>query len=381
MKFDSHLCLVSAQAAPNLTPALDPAFRPASITLAVSTDMQEKARWLESVLKEQGVKVEKLDIQNPYDYFECWDNFAEWLGNQTNEAALNVTGGTKVMAMVAQDVFHEEKKPVFYVNIENDEVIRLDKRGAGFILSSKIKLKHYLEAHGYTVSQLCKPDIKGNIRDLVDRLAYESERLGRALGKLNWLASQAEEDSRTGTFVTPALDRYDQDSKAFDSLISMFKEENMLSLEKNRLVFPDDAARRFVNGGWLEYLFAQSIASIAPAADIVDWGMNIDVCAPNGSTRNELDIACLVKNTLHIIECKSANLAADGRTGDSSGTDAIYKLDALRRMGGLRTKAMLVDFRGSLSESDKKRARQMNLDILSGAQLRDLKGALKTWLK
>lgn len=381
MKFDSHLCLVSAQATPNLTPALDPAFQPASITLAVSNDMQEKARWLENVLREQGVKVEKLAIQNPYDYFECWDNFAEWLGNQTNEVALNVTGGTKIMAMAALDVFHEEKKPVFYVNIENDELIRLDKRDAGLTLSSRIKLKQYLEAHGYAVSQSSKPDINRDTRDLVDRLAYESGRLGRALGKLNWLASQAKEESQTGTFISAELDRYGPDKNSFETLISMFEKENMLSLKANRLVFPDDDARQFVNGGWVEYLLAQSVASIAPSARIVDWGMNLKVLAPNGKTSNELDVACLARNTLHIIECKSANLAADGKTGDSSGTDAIYKLDALRRIGGTRTKAMLIDFRGSLNESDRRRARQMNLAILSGTQLRDLKGELKAWFK
>lgn len=381
MRFDSHLCLVSAQATPNLAPALDPSFRPVTVTLAVSEDMREKARWLEKVLKEQGAKVEKLDIANPYDYNQCWECFAEWLGKQANGVALNATGGTKVMAMAALDVFREERKPVFYVNIENDAVIRLDTREAPFTLPTKIKLKQYLEAHGYSVLKLNKPDINRDIRDFVQRLAYESERLGKALGQLNWLASQAVEAKETGVFVSPALDRHVLDSKTFDLLISMFKDKSMLILKDNKLVFTDEEARKFVNGGWLEYLILQSLSTLASELGITDWAMGIEVLAPNGNTRNELDAACLIKNTLHIIECKSANLALNGKMGETSGTDALYKLDTLRRMGGARTKAMLVDFRGSLNDTDKRRAAQMNLEVVSGSQLRDLRGALKAWLK
>ncbi|MCO6427470.1 DUF1887 family CARF protein [Nitrosomonas communis] len=383
MKFDSHLCLVSAQATPNLVPALDPAFQPASVTLAVSADMQEKARWLEKVLKERGIQVEKLALADAYDYNQCWECFAEWLGRQSSNVALNVTGGTKVMAMAAQDVFREEKKPVFYVNIETDEVIRLDTREAPFTLPTRIRLKQYLEAHGYIVpKKLNKPDINRDIRDFINRLAYESERLGKALGTLNWLASQAVATRETGAFVSPALNKHDLDSKALDELITMFKNENKLSLQNDKLVFPDEDARKFVNGGWLEYLVFQTLATLAGELGGMDWATGIEILAPDGRrTQNELDAACLLKNTLHIIECKSANLSSNGKTGESSGTDALYKLDALRRIGGLRTKAMLVDFRGSLRDIDKSLAAQMNLAVVSGSQLRNLQGEIKTWLK
>ena len=47
MKPIIHLCLVSAQATPNLTPALDPAIRPRRVILLVSPDMRRRADWLE----------------------------------------------------------------------------------------------------------------------------------------------------------------------------------------------------------------------------------------------------------------------------------------------------------------------------------------------
>ncbi|WP_177198134.1 Card1-like endonuclease domain-containing protein [Nitrosomonas communis] len=381
MKFDKHLCLVSAQATPNLAPAVDPSFQPSVVTLAISGDMREKAQWLEEVLKERSIQVEKLAIADAYDYNQCWEYFAEWLGKQSSNVALNVTGGTKVMAMAAMDVFREERKPVFYINIENDEVIRLDTREAPFILPTKIKLKQYLEAHGYSVMKISKPDIDRDIRDFLNRLAYESERFGKALGKLNWLASQAVETRKTGVFLSPALDKLDLDNNALDELISMFKNVNKLSLQDNKIVFPDEDACKFVNGGWLEYLIFQTLASLAGGLGGIDYAASVEIQAPDGRTRNELDAACLLRNTLHIIECKSANLSSNGKASESSGTEALYKLDALRRMGGLRTKAMLVDFRGSLRDIDKSRAAQMNLAVVSGSQLRNLQGEMKAWLK
>lgn len=375
MRFDTHLCLVSAQATPNLAPALDPDFKPRRVVLAVSQDMREKARSLESVLKRHGIAVEKLTVNNAYDFNDCWDVFSGWIGNQKN-AALNVTGGTKVMAMAAQDVFREVKKPVFYVNVENDEVIRLDVREKPFTLPTKIKLPEYLEAHGYSVSgNPAKPDINAGRRDFIDRLAYESGRLGRALGQLNWLAQQAQPG-----LISPALDTQDRDSR-LDELIRMFEHDLQLELRDGKLIFPDEAARQFVNGGWLEQLVYQALAQIAPGLGIADYAIGLEVLAQDGKTRNELDAACLYRNTLYLIECKSANLAAPGRGNECSGTDALYKLDALRIMGGQRTRAALVDFRGSLRDADKRRAAQMNLRVISGSQLGNLQGELKAWLK
>ena len=113
MKFDTHLCLVSTQATPNLTPALDPDFRPRKVVLAVSPDMRERGMWLGNVLKRHGVLIERLEITDPYSYDQCWESFAEWLEEQAEGIALNVTGGTKVMAMRRRMFSAKEKNRCF----------------------------------------------------------------------------------------------------------------------------------------------------------------------------------------------------------------------------------------------------------------------------
>ena len=377
-KFDTHLCLVSAQASPNLIPVMDQEIAPRRVVLAVSPDMRKRGSWLSAVMRRHGVQVEILDVPDAYDFNDCWDVFSNWLTEQEVEVALNVTGGTKVMAMAAQDVFRESemKPPVFYINVENDSLLRLDHGEQPFTLPTKIKLREYLESHGYSVcGDIKRPNITADQRDFVGRLAYESERLGGAFGRLNWLAQQAK-----GSLSSPVLDAKDLDSRAFNELIGMFENAGWLSIANNKLQFPDETKRQFVNGGWLELLLYQSLAQLSPEFGFADFAISLEVLAPDGKTKNELDAAFLYRNTLHLIECKSANLASSGKSEESSGTEALYKLDALRDMGGLRTKALLVDFRGSLRDADKRRAAQMRLHIISGTQLRDLTGALRGWL-
>ena len=46
-----HVLLVSAQAAPNLLPALDPAIKPTHVVLLISTKMRHQGMALQGVLK------------------------------------------------------------------------------------------------------------------------------------------------------------------------------------------------------------------------------------------------------------------------------------------------------------------------------------------
>ena len=58
-------------------------------------------------------------------------------------------------------------------------------------------------------------------------------------------------------------------------------------------------------------------------------------------------------------------------------------MESLLKLGGLRTKGMVVDYRGELakSEANQKRAAEAGIAIVSGAQLKDLKGAIsRLWL-
>ena len=58
-------------------------------------------------------------------------------------------------------------------------------------------------------------------------------------------------------------------------------------------------------------------------------------------------------------------------------------MESLLKLGGLRTRSMIVDYRGafSASEANRKRAQLSKLEILSGSELKDAKGQIaRRWM-
>ena len=388
MNYDTHVCLVSAQATPNLIAAIDEQWRPRRVVLAASSQMTDAANYLEGVLKRRGIAVERLPVGEPYDYFALYDTFFNFLDRQTGAVALNVTGGTKIMAMAAQEAFRDAKAPVFYVNALTDEILVFGDRNRNASLSGKVGLADFLESHGYTFANAvrpAKPNITREESDLTLRIVDGVEKFGPSLGELNAIAAQAK-----GSLIGK-LDERQLKSPELKAIIDLFVEGGHIHHENPGLRFVSEDSRRFVGGGWLEQHVCKAMADLAGTERFTDYGMNMKILAPNGSTLNEIDGAFLYRNTLHLIECKAGNLANAGNSGDDKATEAIYKLETLLKMGGLRTRGMLIDYRGRLSKAhgknDKKRAeanfaraKAANICIVSAGAIKTLKNEIRDWI-
>ncbi len=384
--YHTHVCLVSAQATPNLLPLLDETWHPRRVVLACSAEMKDKAQSLRSVVqtKGAGMVVELLDLPDAYDYNALSDAFLNFLGqHESEDIALNVTGGTKLMAVAAQEVFRSAGKPVFYVNVETDEVVLIGQQATSQPLSAKLKVHELLKAHGYTVTTQDPPQITRELRDLTARLIDHVATSGSALGTFNALARAARDNH-----LRAELTHQQQDSRALGDIVALFEDAGLVRQQGSALVFKNEEARFFANGGWLEaHVFdvLQSLRSQHPGLTDVALGLRVGFASTSGQgkDKNEIDVAFLYRNTLHIIECKTANLAQTGTGEDNKATEALYKMESLLKLGGLRTKGMVVDYRGELakSEANQKRAKEARIAIASGTALRDLKGTLqRVWL-
>lgn len=388
MNFDTHLCLVSAQATPNLLPALDASWHPRRVVLLVSPDMASQAEALAGVLRRRGIEVERRNLDDAYDYHHIYAACFEFVDDAKGEVALNVTGGTKIMALAAREAFRDAGKRVFYVDVETDEVIVIGERERGAPLSSTLGLTDLLEAHGYAYvadQRPRKPDVSRTQSDRMHELVDGVDRFGEALGAINAIATRAK-----GT-LRASLDQAARPLACMDEVLGLFEEWGQLKRAPGAIQFPDETARQFVCGGWLELHVFKTVADLAGAHRFSDYGMNFAVVAPDGLTRNEIDVAFLHRNSLYLIECKAANLGVVGASGDDKGTEAIYKLETLRKLGGGRTHAMLVDYRGRLSvkrsrgdhqrvAANRARASAADIKLVSGSEIRNLRDAIRAWI-
>lgn len=365
MRHAIHVCLVSDQATPNLTPTLDPGLRPEAVILVVSPAMKQRADWLEEALRPAGLRVERHAVRDPYDVEKLHDDLlALALAHPTDDLALNATCGTKPMSIAAYEVFRDLERPVFYVDPERDRLVWLYHPGATrpppVDLADRVRLPAFLGAHGIRVVGGAALDgLPAVQRALCDELVRHPDRYGGALGQLNWLAAGAE-----GSLLSEPARR----SRDFDDLVQLFEDAGCLTRQGDRLRFPDEDRRFFVNGGWLEahvYGLVFGLRAKYPAIQDLARGLRV---THGANVENELDVAFLADNRLCVVECKARRFNAETGFAD----EPIYKIEALHELlGGSRAKALLVSYQ-PVRDVDRRRAQGLGVRICAGDELRYL---------
>lgn len=381
MKIDTHLYLVSAQATPNLTPALDSSIAPKRIILLVSPGMQQRAKWLEDILKPRGIKIDRWPIDDAFDIEHLQYRVIELLVTKNKQVrekgiALNATGGTKPMSIAAYEVFRSEDLPIFYIHPERDRLIWLHPQKMPPIeLADRIRLEALLRAYGAQVESIERDPIPHQFHKTTQQIVKGIHRYTEVLAQLNWAASTA----RRSDLVSRPLDQSQLDQRGFIDLVQLFAQSGLVQLEGNRIRFRDEDARFYVNGGWLEdYVFSliAKMRSKYPAIQDVARSINVQRSTPSGDVPNEIDVALLVNNRLYIIECKTRQWNEKG-----TGANALYRLDTLKDLlGGLQAKAMLVSYR-ALKKYDRQRAGDLDIEVCAGTGLLNLGSMVEKWVR
>ncbi|HFE39494.1 MAG TPA: DUF1887 family protein [Gammaproteobacteria bacterium] len=377
MKIQTHLYLISAQATPNLTPALDKTLTPKRIIFLVSPDMQKNAQWLEQTLKPRGIKITYWEIAHAFDIEYLQHRIMELLEAETDQSksiALNATGGTKPMSIAAYEVFRAYDLPIFYIHPEHDRLIWLHPREQPAIeLADRIRLEAFLQAHGAQVQSIERNPVASKPHEATRKIIQGIHHYTKALGTINWLASTAR-----NSLVSKPLDQKQRGQKELTELINLFTETGLIHLVGHRIHFHDEESRFYVNGGWIEgYVFSLITKMRSRHPEIQDVARSINVLrsTTRGEVPNEIDIALLVNNRLCIIECKTRKWQ-----GASTGANAIYRLETLKDLlGGLQAKAMLISY-VDLPKYDKQRADDLNIQICAGTGILNLRSQLEKWI-
>lgn len=373
---DVHVLLVSQQAAPNLLAALDPGLKPAEAVLLVSERMRGRADALERVLREAGVRTQRLPLVNEHDYPALETALLELAAARGDERiALNVTGGTKLMALAAQSIALAAGWSVFYVDADTDEVIWLGARaGQRQRLTEHLRLRHYLMGYGFEPGASSgRPPADTRQEPLIQTLLLQIGSLEKPLGQLNWLAHRAEECHALSVALEPKL----QHEPGLAALLRQFQDAGVLTVAGAAIAFPDEARRGFARGGWLEHHLHRVVSGQAGALGLRDLAANLEVTDDGGVT-NEVDLVFLARNRLFIVECKTARM---DKPQAPKANDTLFKLaEIVRRVGGLGARGMLASYR-PLRDSEQRLARALGIELVCGPDLARLPQRLKTWVE
>ncbi len=377
IKFDVHVCFVSEQPLPNFIPIIDAEFRPnKKVLLLVSKQMQTRANTLQTVIRQRcpGLEVEQVAIHDEYDIERIGSQVSELLLNEIEHGsvALNLTGGNKPMAIAAFNAFRDLEQPSFYFTVSSNEVLVLekDKQTSRLTLQPKMKVDDYLTLYGYPVREgqiSRKPQYQ--LPDLWEKLVQARVSAGEEIGRLNFAINQAEPAVLSVPLPTSP------NPQNLDFVVGLFEQHGLLTLKDQKLVFADAAAKKYVGGGWFEDYVFQTAKDIEGVQDVA-LNVQIENAKDNIYQHNELDVVLLLDNVLCVIECKTANFAKQ----HPKATEALNKLETLKKLGGLRTHAVLVSYR-ELEQNARNRAKGADIGIIEQKDLAGMKKLLVNWIK
>jgi hypothetical protein len=372
-----HLCLVSGQPIPNLIPLRMNTLAPDKVILLVSSDMTAEAARMKRVISGWGIGVDEKPVE-PYNLDEARNTFFDVLAELDGEdVTLNITGGTKIMALAAFEVFREERRRIIYTDTQEKRILVLSPQAGIIPFQDVIKVSPYLASYGQNIIDHRKVrDIIHLHRPFMDTLVKNIEQYSDGIRILNRYMVP---HRKTRTFPLHIPVGEDLLNPGFQELLGLCNEKGLITVTKEgSLVLPDLAVVEFLSGGWLEeYVF-----DVASSLSLTDLMMSVNVeWDQKGSKnpKNEYDVVFTHENKLYLVECKTKRFLGQDRNDGND--DTIYKLESLKEAaGGLYGKGMLVSYQ-KLTDAQKRRLAANRLEFCDGPALKNLKEKVKQWIK
>lgn len=377
-----HLCILDDDPAAVITPVLDRNIPSDGIILSFPHHRVELAKRIQMLVKTHGTdcqmtvypessSVEELKLY----YANLYDS---WLNNEADaELWLNASTGARHPLLSAQEVASIYKQKTFLVDPQSDLFVWLNPSGEQPIqVADKIKLKSFFQLYGAElITSSNQSGIEKAVRKLGENWAIQAESYAKALGTLNYLARGA---GFTTDLTTTSLTTDQQNDTALMRIIDDLQTIGLVKYQGDRIKFANAQARFFANGGWLEELTFGIVRGLrSEIRTIQDDGHSVEIqrtLNTDKPVKNELDVAFIANNKLHLIECKTMRFK-----GEKAST-TLYKLDTLSDMlGGMSARGMLVSYL-PISEADMQRAKDLRIKVVSFRNLKHLKQKLKQWI-
>lgn len=365
LNFKTHLCIISGQPIANYLPLIDEELKPENVILLVTPEMQDVAKNFQDILKNKNIKYDIVNIKDNDSFSTIQDTILNIIEKYPDtNIALNATGGTKWLSLAAATVFMMDKKPVFYINENTDEAFFLSEH-SHHKLKTKLSLKEHLALYGYTMSEdKEKNKLSESHKKFCENIIININKMKSEISLLNKLATEA---SDLSTKIPKDI------SKHFEIILKDGEECGLFSVNDSIITFNSHDDKRFCNGIWLELYAFRLVNDVLKKNEQLTAHCSVSIKHNKTQTKNELDIAFIANNRLHIIECKTKN------TDDSSG-EFVYKLDSIASNLASSTKRMIISYH-SLKQGDSKRAKNEKIKIIDAEKIAGLKNHIEEWIK
>ena len=381
--FVTHICLIGDDPTANLTPIVDKNIASHRLVIVHTSGQQQSVDALTRIVKIRAHQVDTWLLPNTLSTEKIKLSLIRLFEQEINQMSdpnlnqsilLNASNGKRHHILSAYEIARSYKIPIFVIEPAQDTLCWLYPEDRGLTeISDRIKLHEFFHLNECElVSQKNKLGISKTLRELGEQWLSKSDKLHSGLAKLNYLAMIAK-----GQQPTAKQDDAMLSDESLQWLLESLERNKLLKLDGKLVRFLNNDIRFFCNGGWLEETTFSYIRGLrSEIQTIQDDGHSVEIerLVKGKKLLNELDVVALVNNKLYVIECKTKRY----ERGDGSNT--LYKLDSLTdRLGSIKAKAALVTF-FPLTKTERRRAVELDIKVISFEELPRLRESLKRWL-
>lgn len=391
-----HLCLVAAQALPNLLPALSPTSAPGQVILAGAAPLAHVARRLAACLQRRGIDCTRWEIIDRGDPAAIQAQLAERLaalpGAQRARIALNASGGSRAMAIAATALFRAQDLPIFCLTPTSEQLVWLHPATrAPQPLDADPTLAEVLAVQGLIAGgqesvAVAPPRQQLCAQQLCAWLAGENRRLEPALAALDALATSAA--TTTAGPAAPA----DGAQRTLDALIQRLALAGLVRLDRGRVRYSNRAARAFVQGGWLTEHCQTLLQGLPQPSPAVTALTRVTTLAREDGPEHPADLLCLTGTRLQVVVClrprqdqnrprqdrKQPRQDQPGR--DRSRATSGIDLDGLAQILTSSSARVLLLALVEPPLALRRQAARLGIVVCAGTRLSSLSATLQAWL-
>ncbi len=343
--------IVSKQTAPNVLFIKEK--KPIDYYLFLSTPKMAKNRVTQNIINATGIdknNTETIIVQED-SVEDVINKLKEFYDSQLFgddiKFFVNITGGTKLMSIGVYKFFQEKgTAEIYYIPSDKNEyrMIFPVVTHKEHKLEYKLNLEEYFVSYGLTFKKGAPLHNYAYAKELFDKVIRGKIDIDRfeVIRKLRNKKSKKKIE----------VEKLDEEAKILLKEIEYPLKDNVLT--KNDI--------KYLSGGWFEefifYLYNSYVKN--------DKYIGINITIKNENVQNELDISVIHDNIFYNLECKTT-LKNDIKGNILSET--IYKLTALSRNFGLKTKSFLFtlddlrDENGEIEEIHSSRSRVFGVRI------------------
>lgn len=384
-QYRTHIVFADREMTPNLGPILDERLIVKNVYIVYSENLENNAKRLKKVYNDHDIKAHLILIKPAFDIDEIINDLLQIITNMPDQSpAINISCANKMYTLAVFKAFENTAIVIYYL-LPNYQLKWLQPKGlAEFSISDNIFLEEFLHVHGIEHSQLVtltpsQANFANGLVNAIQKIILEQKALSTyqhfstryARGKTVKIIKHKEK-----YYINDINNHSRLKADLLIGLLRKLHNQNIINLQSNDdneftvQIEKNPWKRTFFEGGWLEYITYRSIlelkSEISKIKDVA-FGVKLE----RSKAFDEADVLFIAKNQLFLIECK---------TGTNANINLhLQRLDSLKnRLGGVSAHALLVTTEPIGDNLNK--ANLLNVGVIDGTQLNDLKTQLKKWI-